>query len=306
MPALRKVFIANPAPSVIVEVQRGAESHSFRINKRGDIQKGSLRRSSANGDGLELATTPSSRQSQDSNFDQTQLPTCLTAHETSKSGGSMHQQSTPEISPPPLLPRSDEQSNIRGLQMLTGALKKGEIGNLLGPSRKGSHDDGSADAPATPNSSGNSVLEGWIGKSNSSTLSSSTHRRSPLGGGGGAWETLSEKRTSSAGIEELEKELIETVNALTTQRDIADVLVFELSVLKKNISSTARFSTPRPRLDRAFWIARSHSSSCCLLCMGARGGRARWRAAAAHSLERTIDLRIAQVRVIKIGRDLPF
>ena len=52
------------------------------------------------------------------------------------------------------------------------------------------------------------------------------------------------RSNGSASITELELELVDSVNELLVQREMADSLLPELSALKKRISATARFLFP--------------------------------------------------------------
>ena len=275
MSALRKVIIANAAPSVTFEVRRGEESHKVSISKRAS----SDRRSN-----VDVKMPNSARRREPINLDETEVPMSSSQHATTretvksmvrlrqssggkviKRDGELVSEGRPSVSPPPPIPpKSEEMSqNGGGLHMqtheqLAGALQKGLA-------RHSGAWEGAAGAPLTPPHSGSSrgskyVPGGWATDAPSSgtngtspTLSSSSTRYAPAGGeGDGAWESLpgtpAGRRESSGGsIEELERGLVSSVNELAAQREIADALLLELSALKKKISVTARLHSPFAR-----------------------------------------------------------
>jgi hypothetical protein len=286
--ALRRVIIANPAPSVTVEVRRGAQSHTVSINKRGACeQRRAHRRWSLPTDPhKEQTSTPSSGGSRSSNrFDETEAPSSVqsSTREAIKSVTSMRRQSSsaslgsgPSISPPPLPPSSEELANGGSVHMqnqeqhIASALENSEsLGNRrplsLSSRYCASGEVGAAGAPM-PKTSGElpnscpSISRGgrgsagpWAGQSESpsTTLSSSTTMASPMGDSEWAWR----ESVSGCSIEELERGLKASVDDLTAQCESADALVLELSALKKRISSTARFGL---RCSRRFTRPRSH------------------------------------------------
>lgn len=266
MSALRRVIIANPAPSVTVQVRRGAESHRVSISKRTRVGVGEqfaagerrapLKWSAPTDAPKELTSTPSSSRSRESNwYDETEvLSLHSSTREAAKSSSMLARRrsssaslgSGPSISPPPLPPKSEELANGGSVHMqnqeqhITSALENGPD-NQRPPSlsRYVASGEGGAAGAWQPNSGSNRGRcgKGSASASPSSTRSSNTTMASPTGDGEGAWRDS----VSGCGIEELERGLKELLDDLAAQCENADTVVIELSVLKKKMSATARF-----------------------------------------------------------------
>ena len=276
--ALRRVIIANPAPSVTVEVRRGAQSHRVSISMRARVGVGEqfaagerrapLKWSAPTDAPKELTSTPLSSRSRESNwYDETEvLSFHSSTREAAKSSSMLMRRrsssaslgSGPSISPPPLPPKSEELANGGSVHMqnqdhhITSALENGEgHANRRAPSlsRSVASGEGGAAGAWQPNSgsSRSRCGKGSASASPSSTRSSNTTMASPTGDGEGAWRD----NAGGCGIEELERGLKELLDDLTAQCENADTVVIELSVLKKKMSATAR-------LCRAFLASPLH------------------------------------------------
>jgi hypothetical protein len=159
---------------------------------------------------------------------------------------------SPKIPPPPAFPQSGEAALGAGsMNMLNGLSKNGQSTTKCksgkGPgerlvrllkSKGGGHLVGLLEAPHVETN----------GASPTQSLSSTTNSTPPTRSPGSAreidWDQLLEgegRSNGSAGITELELELVESVNELLVQHEMADSLLPELSALKKRISATARF-----------------------------------------------------------------
>ena len=199
MTALRRVILANPAPTITVEVKREDASHRvFVLRKRVSRKK-----QSAAGD-KPRATSASKHLG---SFDAVDLPETesLSAQQDelhSQSSRRRHRNALPQTFAPPPLPQSHELSS-RGtwqseLQFETGP--KTRSPPLAPLSSLGS--------PATPKS-GSSASRcekgaGWLseapsmGTAGSPSATSSTHRHSSAGEGDGAWESQSQRTEQAA------------------------------------------------------------------------------------------------------------
>ena len=159
---------------------------------------------------------------------------------------------SPKIPPPPAFPQSGEAALGAGsMNMLNGLSKNGQSttkcknGKGLGErlvrllkSKGGGQLVGLLESPHV----------GTNGASPTQSLSSTTNSTPPTRSPGSAreidWDQLLEgvgRSNGSASITELELELVDSVNELLVQREMADSLLPDLSALKKRISATARF-----------------------------------------------------------------
>jgi hypothetical protein len=241
MTALRKVILANPAPSITIEVRREDASHKvFVLRKRVSRKK-----QSAAGDKSKPASASKHLGSHDAvDLLETESLAARQDKRHSEGSGRRHRTSGPQTFAPPPLPQSHELSS-RGswrMQFETGPKNRSPT---LAPLS-------SLVPPATPNS-GSSASRcekgpGWlsespsIGTAGSPSATSSTHRHSSAGEGDGAWESQSQRRDGACGdIDELEKGLACSVKELTKTRDGAEALLLRVAAFKKKMSATARF-----------------------------------------------------------------
>lgn len=244
--ALRKVILANPAPSVTVEVKRGDASHKVFVLRKRVLKK----KKSLVGEVLEPACTPERPGGQEAADVGTKIDTPISGTRHSHRPSALQ---GPPISAPPPPPRSHELSNEGSLHM---QMERGYTHRSM------QHDAGTLPPgfPSTPHSCSSANKcekgQGWlsespsIGTTGSPTASSSTHRHSSVDDVESAVELQPGRRDIQ------ESELACSVNDLSAQREVADALLIRVVAFKKKMSATARFFFfPTTCGDLDFWLS---------------------------------------------------